>query len=307
MKFAIMGAGGLGALYGGLLARAGETVHFIARRAHLEALRNDGLHVESPHVGDFHLPAVDATDDPGTLGPVDVVLMGVKAYDLDSASEAIRPLLGPETYVVPLLNGADIAERIGAVIGPERVLGGTVFASSNVMAPGRVRHVLNAPFLFGELAGGRSARGDALESVLRAAGANARQSEDIRADVWRKFVFVAALAGASSVTRLATKDLVTDPDTRRLFVDTMTEVAALARALDMALEPDLVDRHLALADEMNPLHTVSMLLDLRAGRRLELDIFQRTVVRLGEELGVPTPVNRVLYAALKPSEHGAPA
>jgi len=139
MRIAIMGAGGLGGYYGAMLQRGGESVAFIARGAHLRALQHDGLRVDSAHVGDFHLPRVTATDDPATLGEMDVVLMGVKSYDLAAACNAIRPLLGAETFVVPLLNGVDMAERIGAAIGPGRALGATVFLSCNVIAPGHLR------------------------------------------------------------------------------------------------------------------------------------------------------------------------
>jgi len=307
MRIAIMGAGGLGGYYGAMLAHGGESVAFIARGEHLRALQRDGLHMESAHVGDFHLPQVDATDDPAAIGSVDVVLMGVKAYDLEAASEAIRPLLGPDTFVVPLLNGVDMEERIGAVLGPERVLGGTVFLSCNVIAPGRLRHVFNGPFVFGELAGGLSDRAGALEATLRAAGVNAEQSPDIRRDLWRKFIMVAALAGVSGATRIPTRAVMADPDTRALFEGALREGEALARASGVSLEDDVVARHLAFADGVSPQHTVSMLLDLRAGRRLELDVFQGTIVRLGERLGVPTPIHRVLYAALKPHVNGPPA
>ena len=181
-----MGAGGLGGFYGGMLARAGEEVHFIARGAHLEAMQSGGLWVESRHVGDFHLESVSATDDPATIGPVDLVLMGVKSYDLESASAAIAPLLEREGFVLPMLNGVDSDERIGAVTGLEKVVGGVVFASSNIAGPGRVRHELDAPFLFGELNGGRSPRCDALEAAFRNAGVDATQSEQIRTELWHK-------------------------------------------------------------------------------------------------------------------------
>jgi 2-dehydropantoate 2-reductase len=310
MKFAIMGAGGLGCYYGGMLARAGETVHFIARGAHLEALQRDGLHVESAHVGDFHLPRVHATDDPATIGPVDTVLMGVKAYDLAAACEAIRPLLGAETVVVPLLNGADMAERIGAAIGTGtgagRVLGGTCFASSNLTGPGRVRHVLNAALLFGELGGGHSARGESLEATFRNAGVNAGQSGDIRRDLWHKYIIVSPLAGVCSVARLATRRMAALAETRALYEEAAGEVHAVARAAGVHVADDAVAKAMAFIDSVGPQHTVSTLLDLRAGRRLELDAMVGTVVRLGAQLGVPTPVSRVLHHALKPYENGPP-
>jgi 2-dehydropantoate 2-reductase len=306
MRIAIMGAGGLGAYYGAMLARGGHDVGFIARGEHLRALQQQGLHVESAHVGDFHLPRVNASDDPAAIGPVDAVLMGVKAYDLESASKAIAPLLGAQTFVVPLLNGVDMAERIGAVVGAERVLGGTVFLSCNVIAPGRLRHVFNGPLVFGELGGGRSARADALESALREAGAAVQQSQAIRRDLWRKYVMVAALAGVSCVVRAPTQVVRSHPDIRALFADAMREVEALARASGVELEPDLVQQHLAFADSVSPQHTVSTLIDLRARRRLELDAFQGTIVRLGQRLGVPTPINRVLFVALERFENGPP-
>ena len=306
MNFAIMGAGGLGCFYGGMLARAGEQVHFIARGANLQALQSEGLHVESEHVGDFHLPQVAATDDPTGIGPVDVVLMSVKTYDLEAACTAIQPLMGPETFVVPLLNGADIAERIGGVIGLERVLGGTTFASSNLVAPGRARHVANAPLRFGELGGGLSARGDALKATLENAGLIVEHSNDIRREVWEKYILVSPMAGVSSVARLSTRFIASTPELRALYEDAAQEVTAVARAAGVAVAGDIVARVLSFIDSLPPQHTVSTLLDLRAGRRLELDAMVGTVVRMGAELGVPTPVNQVLYNALKPYENGPP-
>ncbi len=304
--FAIMGAGGLGAFYGGLLARAGHTVHFIARGAHLEAMQRQGLRVESDTAGDFTLDVVQATDDPGTVGPVDVVLMGVKAYDLTAAGEAIRPMMQAQTMVVPLLNGVDMAERIGAVIGMEHLLGGVVYASSNIMAPGHVRHVLNAPLVFGELDGGLSDRVTALEATLRDAGLVVQASAEIRAELWRKYLFVSALAAVCGVVRLPTRAVLSYPATRELMAACMAEVAALAAASGVPLEPDIVAQTLAKADRFDPRHTVSLLLDLRRGRRLELDAMVGTVVRLGREHGVPTPVSAVLHAALVPYAQGPP-
>ena len=306
MRIAIMGAGGLGAFYGAMLARAGHDVHFIARGEHLRALQSAGLHVESPHVGDFHLASVQATDDPAAIGAVDAVLMGVKAYDLAPATAAIRPLLGAETFVVPLLNGVDMAERIGAEIGAERVLGGTCFASSNVIAPGRVRHVLDAPLLFGELAGGTSPRADALAAAFAGAGVNAAQSTDIRRELWHKYIVVSPLAGVCSVVRLPTQAMAAQPAARELYAGMAREVDALARASGVAIADDAVDNALAFVDRMGPQHTVSTLLDLRAGRRLELDAMVGTVVRLGEELRVPTPIARVLWLCLRPYAEGPP-
>ncbi len=306
MKVAVMGAGGLGGFYGGMLARAGEEVHFIARGAHLQAMRSDGLGVESRHVGDFHLESVSATDDPGSIGPVNLVLMGVKSYDLEDASGAILPLLEGDGFVVPMLNGVDNAERIGAVTGMEKVVGGVVFASSNITAPGRVRHELDAPFLFGELLGGRSPRCDALEAVFHNAGVNAAQSERIRTELWHKYTLVSPLATVCAVVRLPTRAMAAQPEARSLYERLTREVEAVGRASGVEMDEGIVERVLGMIDSMGTQHTVSMLLDLRAGKRLELEAMVGTLVRLGEQLGVPTPVAGVLYLALKPHEHGPP-
>jgi len=310
MKIAVMGAGGLGAYYGGMLARAGAEVHFIARGKHLEAMRREGLTVESPHVGDFHFSSLSATDSPADLaaasGTMDVVLMGVKAYDLEEASQAITPLVGANTFVLPLLNGVDAAERIGAVLGMDRVVGGVVFMSANVIAPGKIRHVLEAPIIFGELSGGLSARCTALESAFSNAGLRVKQSESIRRELWHKYVLVSPMAAVSSAARLRTQAMVTRPDLRALYMEAAREVKAVARASGVDVDEDCVEQALGHVDSVGPRHTVSMLLDLWAGKRLELEAMVGAVVRLGAKHHVPTPVSQTLYHVLKPHENGPP-
>ncbi|MCH8885986.1 MAG: 2-dehydropantoate 2-reductase [SAR324 cluster bacterium] len=220
---------------------------------------------------------------------MDVVLMAVKTLDLEAACTAIQPLMGPETFVVPLLNGADIAERIGDVIGLERVLGGTTFASSNLIAPGRARHVANAILHFGELGGDLSARGDALRAIFENAGLITEHSDDIRREVWEKFILVSPMAGVSSVIRLPTRFIASIPEIRTLYEEAAQEVTAVARAAGIVVAEDIVARVLSFIDKLPPRHTVSTLLDLRARRRLEPDAMVGTVVRMGAELGVQTP------------------
>ena len=304
MKIAIMGAGGVGGLYGGRLAKAGEDVTLITRGAHLKALQQNGLRVTSAIHGDFELPTVMATDNPASVRVVDLVLMCVKAYDLDAANQAIAPMVGEDTVVIPLLNGVDIAERVGAGVGMEHVLGGTVYATANIVEPGVVRHVAGDGLIFGELEGGISARGEAIHRMFVAAGIQADLSSYVRKDIWSKFVG-SALSGVYSVVRVPGSVVVADPDIRALLVASMREVLALANEQGVDLDESVVDKFLSLLDNAPPDWKPSMLVDLEQGRRLELESLQGTIVRMGEKLGVSVPVNRFLYAALKLHADGA--
>ncbi len=305
MKIAIMGAGAVGGFYGGRLARAGEEVHFIARGAHLAALREKGLRVESPTVGDFELPQVNATDDPAQVGPVELVWMTTKAYDLEAGAEAMRPLIGENTVVIPLLNGVDIAERIGAVLGMEHMLGGIVQVSVAMAEPGLIRHAVMDRLVFGELAGGTSARCEAIRETLHGAGIQAELSEDIRREIWLKYLFLSTVAGMCSLTRQTLGPVLADPDTRAMLVACFRELEALARKEGIALEEGIVEERLAMADGLPKTMKPSMLLDLERGRALELEALQGAAMRLGRKLGVPTPVNDFIYAALKHHAGGA--
>ena len=300
-----MGAGGVGGLYGGRIAKAGEDVTLITRGTHLKALQQNGLRVNSAIHGDFELPTVKATDNPASVGLVDLVLMSVKTYDLEEASRAIAPMIRKDTVVIPLLNGVDIAERVSAVAGMEHVLGGAVYATANIVEPGVVRHVAGDGLFFGELKGGISARGEAIHRMFAAAGIQAELSSDVRKDIWGKFVGIAALSGVYSVVRVPGSVVAADPDTRALLVASMREVMELANKQGINLDESVVGKFLSLLDNAPPDWKPSMLVDLEQGRRLEVEAVQGTVIRLGEELGVPTPVNSFLYAALKLHADGA--
>ena len=303
MRFAIMGTGSVGGFFGGCLARGGADVTFIARGDNLRALREQGLHVHSAAMGDFHLPTVLATDDPGAVGPVDVVLMCSKGYDLETGARQMQPLVGRETVVIPVLNGVDIAERVGAVVGMEHLMGGLVRVSAKLERPGVVRHISWGVLLFGELEGGISPRGERILAALRAAETQAELLPDIRRELWSKFV-QNATGAVCTVMRRSPYDVVRDPETRALAIACLRETEAVARALGVPLEADICETVMTRADAIPPEMKPSMLLDLERGRRLELENVTGVVVRLGQDLGVATPVNRFVYAALKLHANG---
>jgi 2-dehydropantoate 2-reductase len=305
MRIAVMGAGGTGGYFGGLLARAGEDVTFIARGAHLDAIRASGLTVRSRLAGDFTAP-VRATDDPAAVGPVDLVLFCVKAYDTETAARQARPLVGPATVVLPVQNGIDSAERIGAIVGAGHVLGGVAAVSSVVEAPGVIHHRAGPDVIrVGELEGPPSARAERVVDALRRAGIKAEQRPDIRVALWEKFVLICGLSGLTALTRLPIGAVLAVDETRALLVAVMEETAAVGRAEGVPLPPDVAARTLAFLAGADPALRGSLYFDLAAGRRLELETLHGTVVRLGRRRDVPTPASFAVYAALKPYEHGA--
>jgi 2-dehydropantoate 2-reductase len=299
MKIVVMGAGGVGGYFGGRLAKAGLDVAFVARGAHLKAMQTAGLRVESPIAGDFTLPQVKASDDPAKLGHADLVLFATKAYDLESAAQKLLPILDAKSVVLPLLNGVDIADRLAAVLGAGRVLGGMCQVSSAIKAPGVVRHAALNRIVFGELAGGTSPRLQAIQEALASAGIVADVSPSIVVDIWKKYLFISAAAGVCSLTRSTMGPVLKDPDTRALLVGCMQEAEALARRKGVPLPATIVQDTVAFMDGQPPGVKPSLLLSLEQGAPLELDAISGTAVRLGRELGVPTPINHFITAALK--------
>jgi 2-dehydropantoate 2-reductase len=284
-------------------------VAFIARGGHLAAMRRDGLRVLSP-LGDVHVPHVEATDDPADIGPVDIVLFCVKLYDTESAGRRLAPLIGPETAVVSLQNGVDSEDALTQMLGPRHVVGGVAYISATIDAPGVIRHLNHqAKLIFGEIDGRPSARLERLRAACAGAGGGivAEMVPDIGRLIWEKFVFLASLAAATGVTRAALGPILADGDMRAMMIAAMREVVAVAAARGVRLAPDLVERNLTFAATLPATMKASLAYDLERGNRIELDGLMGAVVRLGEAAGVPTPVQRTIYAALKPYRDGRAA
>lgn len=302
MRIAVIGAGGLGGTFGGRLARAGEEVHFVARGRHLEAMRSSGLRVESI-LGDFALAPAEtlATDDPTTIGPVDIVLFTVKSYDTDSAAAALAPLLGPETAVISLQNGIDNEERIAAMVGSEHVVGGVAWIFAGIAAPGVVRHTGGpARIAFGELDGGRSERLESFLAACQRATIAAEIADDIRVALWTKYAFICAQAGLTAATRQPIGIIRETPATWTQFRAVIDEAISVGRAEGVSLADNLVDRQMAAAASLDPALFSSLHDDLVGGRRLELDALLGELLRRAERVGVVVPTAAVLYAILLP-------
>jgi 2-dehydropantoate 2-reductase len=300
MRVAVVGAGGVGAGFGAALAKAGADVTFIARGAHLAAMKSAGLKVESPR-GDTHLVPTQATDDPKTVGPVDVVLFCVKLWDVESAGQHIKPMVGPATAVIPLQNGIDAPERLVPILGKQAVMGGVAQISASIVAPGVVRQV--GTFMrmaFGELDGGRSRRGEEFLALCQEAGFDAALSEQILTELWMKFILLASNASVMALARQPIGKLRDDPDMKPHLVAAYKEVIDVGRARGVKLPADALDKMLAFNAGAPPTMKASMALDLERGNRIELPWLGGKVVELGRQLGIATPTHALMYAALKP-------
>jgi 2-dehydropantoate 2-reductase len=307
MRIAVVGAGGVGGGFGAALAHAGADVTFIARGAHLAAMKGTGLRVESPR-GDTHLVPTRATDDPASVGPVDVVLFCVKLWDVESAGEAIRPMVGPQTAVIPLQNGVCASERLAPIVGRQAVMGGVANISATIAAPGTIRQTGTLLRMsFGELDGSRSARAEAFAAQCAKAGIDGVLSTAILTELWMKFILLASNAGVMALIRLPIGKLRDDPDIAPWFAAAYEEVAAVGRAAGVALPADAVDKTLNFNRVAPPHLMPSMGVDLLRGNRIELPWLSGKVVELGRKHGVPTPVHAFMYATLKPYIMGRPA
>jgi len=305
MKIAVIGAGGVGGTFGAALAKAGADVWFLARGAHLAAMRANGLRIVGGR-GETHLDPTQATDDPATIGPVDVVLFCVKLWDVESAGEHIKPLIGPATAVIPLQNGIDASDRLIPILGADAVMGGVAQVSATIEGPGVVRQTGTfMKLVFGELGGGRSARGDAFLAMCGKAGFDADHSDKIRVELWLKFIVLATNSAITSATRQPFGKLREDPDIMALFEMATREVVAVGRAKGVTLPDDAAERNIAFLKGAPPAMMASMAHDLIRGNRIELPWLSGQVVAMGRVLGVPTPAHTVLHAVLKPYTNGA--
>lgn len=305
MRVAIVGAGGLGSIYGGVLARGGENVTFIARGAVLEALQANGLTVRLASGEEFHLNA-QATSDPKEVGSVDLIWFCVKSYDVDNAARMAQPMVGPDTLILPVQNGIDAPSRIASIVGTKPVLGCRPAAGATLEAPGLVvqkgRHIRAT---LGELKGGISPRVEALAAILRKDGIDAVPSANIRGEIWEKYVSFSGQCGTSALTRLPLDVLWAGAETRDLMLGIMDEVRAIARAKGIKMPEGAAERAVSRSSSLAGTYP-STYFDLIAGKRLEIEASYGTAIRLGRETGVPTPICSTMYALLKPFENGTP-
>lgn len=303
MRIAVFATGAVGGYFSGRLAEAGEDITFIARGDQLRALRGDGLRVDSV-AGDFTVRPVAAVDDPAEVGPVDCVLVAVKTWQLPEAAKAMGPMVGPQSFVVPLLNGVEAPDVLTEALGSDHVLGGLCGLIAFRKEPGHIVHAGADPWItFGELDGRRSDRAGRLaEALERTRGVTVTVSDDIVAAMWEKFMFITSTGGLGAATRAPFGVFRAVPQSRHLLEEAMREVVAVARARGVATEDGMVHKAMRLTDGLPPDGTSSMQRDIMAGRLSELDAWNGAVVRLGREAGVPTPVHEALYGVLLPQE-----
>ena len=296
----MMGAGGVGGYFGGRMAASGCDVTFIARGRHLEAIRMNGLRIDSRDSGDAIIDPANATDDPADVGVVDYVIVGVKLWDTEAAGRAILPMVGSDTAVLSLQNGVECDEMLARVIGTEHLIGGVAFIASSIGEPGIIKHIGTMQrVVVGERAGGSSPRVDALHGVMLHAGITAEVSDDIERTIWEKFVFLVGLSATTTMLRTTLGPVREDPQSRKMLVNVMRETVAVGRAKGIDLVENYADDRLAFADDLPVDMTSSMHHDLEAGNRLEVAWLSGAVVRFGREYGVPTPANQAVFDALE--------
>ena len=302
MRIAIFGAGGAGSYFGAQLARAGEDVIFIARGEHLQAICTHGLRVETPK-GEIVIQPAQASNDPAQVGVVDAVIVGVKAWQVTETARAMEPMIGPNTFVVPLQNGVEASSQLATVLGADHVLGGLCGTLSWIVSPGRIRSIGQVHFIkFGELDKRPSERAEQLRQAFERAGVNVEIPLDIHVALWEKFLFVVSFGGVGAVTRAPIGVIRTLPETRRLLEQCMREIFAVARTRQIALSDGIVEKSMMFLDSLAPSGTTSLQRDITDGKPSELDAWNGAVVRLGREVGVATPLHQFIYHSLLPLE-----
>jgi 2-dehydropantoate 2-reductase len=301
MRIAVFGTGGVGGFFGGRLAHAGEDVTFIARGEHLRAIKAGGLKVESPS-GDFVVFPAKATDDVTEVGEVDLVILGVKAWQVPEAAHAMKPLAGSRTTVLPLQNGVDAVSQLVAELGSDRVIGGLCRIVSFVVGPGHIRHAGFTPsIIIGELDNRRTARTDTIEQVFKNAGLEISVAADIQVALWTKFLFIASFSGVGAMANAPAGVVRSDPKWRSLLLNAMEEIYALAHARGIKLPANSVDTVMASVDGLPEDATSSMQRDVAAGKPSELESQNGAVVRMAREAGIDVPTHTLIYQTLKPA------
>jgi 2-dehydropantoate 2-reductase len=305
MKVGVMGAGGVGAYFGAKLAAAGNDVTFIARGAHLEALRTRGLSVRSAS-GDILLPTVSVTSDPHEVGVVDLVLLSVKLWDTESAAHSLLPMVGSESTVVSLQNGVQKDDILRSIAGEKAVIGGLCYIAASIAGPGVIQHLGSMQKLvFGEFDGKPSERTIAFYDACKAAKIEAEISDDIERATWEKYIFLVGLSACTAAIRQPIGVVRADAHARHLLVETMREVVTVGRARGIEIDEDYAEKRMPFIDGLAADMRASMAVDLERGNRLELPWLSGGVVTLGEEYGTPTPINKTIAAILSPYVDGA--
>jgi len=301
----VYGSGGVGGYFGGRVASSGHEVAFIARGAHLQAMRQQGLVVESIQ-GDFTIPTPTVTDNPEEIGSVDVVLVCVKNWQVPEAAQTMAPLIGPETFVVSLLNGVEAPDQLGEILGRERVLGGVAKIFSFIERPGLIRHIGHEPTLMlGELDGAPSQRLNRLAGMLAKAGITIELPDSIRVEIWRKFLFITGWGGLGAISRAPIGILREEPGTRAIIDACLQETVTVAAAVGIDFPQDIIPRTWTFIETLEPSGTSSLQRDIAAGRPSEIDAWNGAVVRLGRRCGVATPTHQLITNALIPLERRA--
>ena len=302
MRIAIFGSGSIGGYFGGRLSQAGEDVVFIARGEHLNTMLTQGLRVDSIN-GDFEVQPIQATDDPSKIGQVDMVLVGVKAWQVPEAAEAILPMIGPETFVLPLQNGLEAPAQLSEVIGGQHVLGGLCGLFCYVAGPGHIVHAGTDPFVkFGELDNHHSQRVELLLDTFKRAGVNAEIPPDIQVAMWMKFLFITVWSGMGAVTRAPVGIWRSLPETRRMAELSLQEIIAVAEARNISLPKEAWQTTMTMYDGLVPQSTASLQRDVMEGCPSELETQIGTMVRFGQEADVATPQHTFIYNSLLPME-----
>ena len=296
MKIAIAGPGGVGGYYGGLLARGGMDVTFLGRGKHLEALVSKGLQVNS-YLGDFNI-TVKATDNPVQIGVCDLILFCVKSFQTEDMAQFISPMIGSETTIISLQNGVDNEEIIGKIVGEEKVMAGIAFIGSRIEEPGQIIHSTAGNMTIGELCGGSSERGEKICKVLTSCNIDVKLSEDIKKTMWRKMVWNCGFNAITALTGCTVGDILSDSSTKEIVQKAMEEVILVARKLDISLSRDLPEKTIAHTEQQGEIKT-SMFMDMKNGRRMEIETLNGVVSKKGKELNLSTPINNALSAMVR--------
>lgn len=307
MRFAILGSGAVGGYFGAKLGKSGQDVTFIARGAHLEAIRSRGLEIKSAKLGDFVARAA-AENDTAKVGPVDVVIVAVKAYDNATALPMLQPMIGPDTVVLTLQNGVDSAHDVSAIVGDQQVLGGTTYVATALEAPGLIVQTgVHRSIIMGEVFGDRSevsARVQRITDALAAADIQATAVADGRVPIWDKFVYLVPFSGFTGASRLAIGHIWKFPHVRDMFYAASREIAAIAKAEGVTISPNRFETLEEYMTNIPPTTRSSLLIDLEQGKRIEVEALQGAAVRRAAKHNVPVPIVSALYALLKPWEQG---